>query len=115
MINLHLFAVPRVEVGDPVAGEFAGRAVQALARRLQVGQQVFPDHAVRRAGEFLDHQSLIPGQVDAEPVQDLDGVEVEDQLQAAAGPRHRRFRQAVQQQICRSVAQRAHTGHAEVD
>jgi hypothetical protein len=55
IIQSYLFAVPRVEVGDPVAIELSRRAIQAQARRLQVGQQVFPDHAIRRAGEFLDN------------------------------------------------------------
>src|ERR1035441_9885444 len=32
--QLDLFTVPRIEVGDPVAGELSRRSVQALARRL---------------------------------------------------------------------------------
>src|ERR1019366_2338399 len=85
--QLHLFAMPRVEVGDPVSSELSGRAVQAPARRLQVGQQIFADHTTRRDGELLDNQALVSRQVNAEAVQDLDGLEVENQFQPAAGPR----------------------------
>jgi len=72
----------RVEVGDP-SPENLPEDPSRLWLKAAGQLAVLSDHAVRRAGEFLHYPGpgILPVQSGA--VQDLDGVEVEDQLQPA--------------------------------
>src|ERR1035441_9655618 len=77
-----------------------------MVLKLNTSSRRLPIHVIEvcvlpSSNRSVDGQALVAFQVDAEAVQDPDGVEVEYQFQAATDPRHRGFRLAVKQQICR--------------